>query len=167
MLAKVAIFEALYHDVEAPTRASAWSAGFDLKAYFSGADLTVYSTYGEKSFVNPTTYTPLFIAPGSVALIPTGFKIQLPKEFEAQIRPRSGLALKQKLVPINSPGTIDADFPGEWAVLLENRSKNVQLVNHGDRIAQAVIARYETLVFDEGRVEVITERAGGYGSTGK
>lgn len=166
-MSRYAVIEKLYPDVEVPKRATAWSAGLDLQAYFSGKELVMYTATGEKAMAFPDKETGLYIPPGSVALIPTGYKIKLPEGCEAQIRPRSGLALKKKLVPVNSPGTIDADFPGEWAVLLENRSKNVHLVLHGERIAQAVIARYETLYLDAGIVGITTDREGGYGSTGK
>lgn len=101
-------------------------------------------------------------------LIPTGLFIELPAGFEAQIRPRSGLAYKHGLSIVNSPGTIDADYRGEIKVLLVNLSKTPFTVKHGERIAQMVIAKHERVVWEE--VETLSETdrgAGGYGSTGK
>lgn len=101
-------------------------------------------------------------------LVPTGLFIALGKGTEAQIRPRSGMAFKQGVTVLNSPGTIDADYRGEVKVLLVNLSSQEVVINDGDRIAQMVIARHETIVWDE--VEVLDETsrgAGGFGSTGK
>jgi dUTP pyrophosphatase len=100
-------------------------------------------------------------------LVPTGLYIELPEGFEAQIRPRSGLAFKYGIGIVNSPGTIDADYRGEIKVLLINFSDQVFEVNSGDRIAQMIISRHETVNWQE--VEVLNETtrgAGGYGHTG-
>jgi dUTP pyrophosphatase len=100
-------------------------------------------------------------------LIPTGLHIELPEGFEAQIRPRSGLAFKHGIGIVNSPGTIDADYRGEVKVLLINFSDQVFEINTGDRIAQMVVARHEKVDWQE--VEVLNETmrgAGGYGHTG-
>ena len=100
-------------------------------------------------------------------MIPTGLFIQLPKGYEAQIRPRSGLAAKHGLSVTNSPGTIDADYRGEICVLLVNLSKDPFTIEPGERIAQMVIARHEHVEWEE--VEVLDEStrgAGGFGSTG-
>src|SRR4051812_42889645 len=147
------IIERLYEDVEIPTRATYGSAGYDLKAYFSGQSITMYDNNNNPYNAEPTKDFPLMIPPGSTALIPTGFKVRLQSNQEAQIRPRSGLALKQKLVPVNSPGTIDSDFPHEWAVLLYNMADVPAVIKHGDRIAQAVISIYQAVRFEEGRVD--------------
>lgn len=99
-------------------------------------------------------------------LIPTGISIALPEGFEAQIRPRSGLAIKQGLTCLNSPGTIDSDYRGEIKVILINLSKEVQQIQPGDRIAQMVIAKYERIEWEE--VQSLDETArgqGGFGST--
>lgn len=107
------------------------------------------------------------IKPLQRALIPTGLYIELPKGFEAQIRPRSGLAYKHGITVLNSPGTIDADYRGEIKILLINLSDTDFLINNGDRIAQMIIAKHEQISWDE--VEVLTETArgaGGYGHTG-
>ncbi|HEY5326535.1 MAG TPA: dUTP diphosphatase [Mucilaginibacter sp.] len=100
-------------------------------------------------------------------LIPTGLQIELPEGFEAQIRPRSGLAFKHGIGIVNSPGTIDADYRGEIKVLLINFSDKVFEINTGDRIAQMIIARHENVNWDQ--VEILNETtrgAGGYGHTG-
>lgn len=100
-------------------------------------------------------------------LIPTGLHIELPEGFEAQIRPRSGLAFKHGIGIVNSPGTIDADYRGEIKVLLINFSDQVFEINTGDRIAQMVIARHEKINWDQ--VEILNETLrgiGGYGHTG-
>ena len=100
-------------------------------------------------------------------LIPTGLHIALPEGYEAQIRPRSGLALKHGITVLNSPGTIDADYRGEVMVLLINLSQQDFVVNDGERIAQMIIARHEQAVFAEVKELDETERgAGGYGHTG-
>jgi len=101
-------------------------------------------------------------------LIPTGLYIALPKGYEAQVRPRSGLALKHGITVLNTPGTIDADYRGEICVILVNLSKEPFLINPGERIAQMVIAKHETAEWEV--VESLDETArgaGGFGSTGK
>ena len=100
-------------------------------------------------------------------LIPTGLHIALPEGYEAQVRPRSGLALKHGITVLNTPGTIDADYRGEIGVVLVNLSGKDFVVNDGERIAQMIIARYEKVVFSEVEVLDETERGeGGYGHTG-
>ena len=101
------------------------------------------------------------------AMVPTGLYIALPEGYEAQIRPRSGLAAKHGVTVCNSPGTVDADYRGEIKVILVNLSKEKFVINPGERIAQMVIAKYEKIVWDEVEVLDETERgAGGFGSTG-
>ena len=110
---------------------------------------------------------PVGLAPGARALIPTGFALELPPGFEAQLRPRSGLALKLGVTILNSPGTIDADYRGEVKVLLVNLGSEAFTVRRGMRIAQLVVARVE-----HARIEPVTELGGtprgqgGFGSTG-
>jgi len=100
-------------------------------------------------------------------LVGTGLYLELPLGFEAQIRPRSGLAFKHGLTVLNSPGTIDADYRGEIKVLLVNLSDTNFIVNDGERIAQMVIAKHETVTWETSESLSDTERgAGGYGSTG-
>jgi dUTP pyrophosphatase len=129
-----------------PAYATAQSAGMDLRANLA---------------------EPIVLHPLERRLIPTGLHIALPEGYEAQVRPRSGLALKHGLTVLNSPGTIDADYRGEIGVVLVNLSQDDFVVNDGERIAQLVISRYEqaTLVTVETLDE--TERGeGGYGHTG-
>jgi len=110
---------------------------------------------------------PVVIAPLQRALIPTGLFIELPEGFEAQIRPRSGLALKHGISIVNSPGTIDADYRGEIKVLLINLGNEDFVVEDGTRIAQMVILRHERIVWQPVESLSDTQRgAGGYGSTG-
>jgi dUTP pyrophosphatase len=110
---------------------------------------------------------PVGLAPGARALIPTGFALELPAGFEAQLRPRSGLALKAGVTILNSPGTIDADYRGEVKVLLVNLGAESFVVRRGERIAQLVVARVEHV-----RIEPVSELGGtsrgegGFGSTG-
>lgn len=129
-----------------PAYATAQSAGMDLRANI------------------PESIT---LQPLERHLIPTGLYIALPKGYEAQVRPRSGLALKHGITVLNSPGTIDSDYRGELMVLLINLSQNPFTVNDGERIAQLVIARHEQAVLTAVEVLDKTERgAGGYGHTG-
>jgi dUTP pyrophosphatase len=110
---------------------------------------------------------PIALAPGARALIPTGFALELPPGFEAQLRPRSGLALKSGVTVLNSPGTIDSDYRGEVKVLLVNLGSEPFTVRRGERIAQLVVTRVEHV-----RVEAVMELGGttrgegGFGSTG-
>lgn len=101
-------------------------------------------------------------------LVPTGLFIELPVGYEAQIRPRSGLALKKGISVLNTPGTIDADYRGEIRVILINFSKEDFVIKHGERICQMVIASHETVSWDEVELLEETERGtGGFGHTGK
>ena len=109
----------------------------------------------------------VLLKPMERKLIPTGLQIELPAGFEAQIRPRSGLAFKFGIGIVNSPGTIDADYRGEIKVLLINFSDQVFEINTGDRIAQMVVARHEQVTWEQ--VEILNDTlrgAGGYGHTG-
>lgn len=129
-----------------PAYATAQSAGMDLRANI------------------PESIT---LQPLERRLIPTGLYIALPEGYEAQVRPRSGLALKHGITVLNSPGTIDSDYRGELMVLLINLSQNLFTVNDGERIAQLVIARHEQAVLTAVEVLDETERGtGGYGHTG-
>jgi dUTP pyrophosphatase len=110
---------------------------------------------------------PVELSPGARALVPTGFALELPDGYEAQVRPRSGLALKHGVTPLNSPGTIDADYRGEVMVLMINHGSETFTIRRGDRIAQLVVAPVSRV--DLVAVEVLgaTERGpGGFGSTG-
>lgn len=108
------------------------------------------------------------LAPGQTLLIPTGFAIALPPGYEAQVRPRSGLAIRHGIGILNAPGTIDADYRGEVKVILTNFGTENFVVRRGDRIAQMVIARHERAVWEEKDVLEETGRgAGGFGHTGR
>lgn len=110
---------------------------------------------------------PVILQPMERKLIPTGLYIELPESYEAQIRPRSGLAYKHGISIVNSPGTIDADYRGEIKVLLVNLSTEAFEINTGDRIAQMVVARHEKVSWEEAEILNDTTRgAGGYGHTG-
>ncbi len=110
---------------------------------------------------------PVVLEPMGRALIPTGLFIELPVGYEAQVRPRSGLALKKGITCLNSPGTIDADYRGEIGVILANLSKETFVVENGERIAQMVVAKHERAEWLEVSELSETERgAGGFGSTG-
>lgn len=110
---------------------------------------------------------PVVLAPGERKLIPTGIAIALPEGFEAQVRPRSGLALKNGITLLNSPGTIDADYRGEVGVILANLSSQPFTVERGMRIAQMVIARYARAAWNEvADLDETARGAGGFGSTG-
>ena len=111
---------------------------------------------------------PIVLHPLERALIPTGLYLALPAGYEAQVRPRSGLALKHGVTVLNTPGTIDADYRGEVGVILVNLSNEPFTVNDGERIAQLVVARHEQAVWDSVEVLPDSERgAGGFGHTGK
>jgi dUTP pyrophosphatase len=111
---------------------------------------------------------PVVLHPMQRTLVPTGLFIQIPIGYEGQIRPRSGLAIKNGITVLNSPGTIDADYRGEVKVILINLSDNQFIINDGDRIAQLVIEQHERIIWELSEVLDITERnTGGFGHTGK
>jgi dUTP pyrophosphatase len=131
-------------------------------------DLPQYSTLfsaGMDIFAN--VEPPVIISPGKRALIPTGLFIELPAGFEAQIRPRSGLALKKGITVLNTPGTIDADYRGEIGIILINLSDEDFTVNDGDRICQMIISRHETIEWELcDQLNQSSRGAGGFGHTG-
>ena len=163
------LFERLHEEVELPARATANSAGHDLKAFLLGEPRVKLSHDGgllERAPTATSAGPTLELLPGERAIVPLGFRATLPPGFEAQIRPRSGTSFKTSLAVANSPGTIDPDYNGEWGVLVRNDGPKPILIAHGERIAQMVIARYEVIEFEEGTVRRTTERDGGFGSTG-
>ncbi|MBN3035988.1 MAG: dUTP diphosphatase [Bacteroidales bacterium] len=130
-----------------PSYETARSAGMDLRAELN---------------------EPVELKPLQRALIPTGLYIELPEGYEAQIRPRSGLAIRHGISLLNTPGTIDADYRGEIQIILVNLSGETFNVSDGDRIAQMIISRYETVTWE--KVDLLEETSrgsGGFGSTGK
>lgn len=131
---------------ELPAYNTLFSAGMDLRAFLN---------------------EPVSLLPLERKLIPTGLFIELPAGFEAQIRPRSGLALKKGISVLNSPGTIDADYRGEIGVILINLSNQEVVIESGERICQMIVSKHETIQWDE--VSVLEESirgAGGFGHTG-
>lgn len=111
---------------------------------------------------------PVRLAPGERALVPTGLYMELPAGYEAQVRPRSGLALKQGITVLNAPGTVDADYRGEVGVILINLGQTEFVVEDGERVAQLVVAPYVQVQWTEAGALTETDRgAGGFGSTGK
>ena len=135
----------------------------------SANPLPEYATPGSSGMdIRANLDTELIIQSLERVLIPTGLFIELPEGYEAQIRPRSGLAIKQGITCLNTPGTIDADYRGEIKIILINLSKEEQVIQPGDRIAQLVIQKVEKGVWNEVEQLDITERsAGGFGHTGK
>lgn len=132
---------------ELPAYSTALSAGMDLRANLE---------------------EPIVLKSLERTLVPTGLFIELPVGYEAQIRPRSGLAIKKGITVLNTPGTIDADYRGEIKVILVNLSNEEFVINHGERICQMVIAKHETVAWKPVEVLEETERgAGGFGHTGK
>ncbi len=132
-----------------PVYATSHAAGMDVSACLEG---------------------PVTIEPMATALIPSGFAIELPEGYEAQLRPRSGLALRSMISLPNTPATIDADYRGEVKVILINYGKEAFMVNHGDRIAQMVVAKVEHVEFREvdglGELGTTMRGEGGFGHTG-
>ncbi len=135
------------------------------------------SRYGAPSYSTPLSAgmdlradlaEPVVLKPLQRLLVPTGLRIELPEGYEAQIRPRSGLAIKHGISLVNTPGTVDADYRGEIKVILVNLSSEDFTVNPGERIAQMVVARHERVEWEE--VEELAESSrgeGGFGSTGR
>ncbi len=134
----------------------------------SSHDLPAYETIGSAGMDLRANLDETFILkPFERSAIPTGLFIELPQGYEAQIRPRSGLSLKTGLSIPNSPGTIDSDYRGEIKVIVANLSNEIVEINHGDRIAQIVLAKYERINWTEVDDIDSTERGtGGFGSTG-
>ena len=135
----------------------------------SGNPLPAYATAGSAGMdLYAHLHSSVVLAPLERRLIPTGLFIELPTGYEAQIRPRSGLALKQGITCLNSPGTIDADYRGEIGVILINLSNEIQVLSPGDRIAQMVIAPVMQISWEPVTELTATSRGtGGFGSTGK
>jgi dUTP pyrophosphatase len=135
----------------------------------SSNPLPGYATAGSSGMdIRASLESPLHLSSLARTLVPTGLFIELPEGYEAQIRPRSGLAIKQGITCLNTPGTIDSDYRGEIKIILINLSAEEQVIQPGDRIAQLVIQKVEKGSWKEVNVLDITERnAGGFGHTGK
>lgn len=144
MQVKVSIINRSHHAL--PSYSTLLSAGMDIRANLDEA---------------------IILQPGERRLIPTGLFIALPEGYEAQIRPRSGLAIKHGITVLNSPGTIDADYRGEVGIILINHSDKAFVIEDGERVGQMVVARYSRVEWQETDSLDETERgAGGFGHTG-
>jgi dUTP pyrophosphatase len=144
MAVKVSIINRSHHAL--PSYSTLLSAGMDVRANLEEA---------------------ITLQPGERRLIPTGLFIALPEGYEAQIRPRSGLAIKHGITVLNSPGTIDADYRGEIGIILINHSDKAFVIEDGERVGQMVVAQYSRVEWDETDTLDETERgAGGFGHTG-
>ena len=142
---KVRIVNKSKHDL--PSYSTVFSAGMDLRAYLD---------------------KPRILKPGARDLIPTGLFVELPRGYEAQIRPRSGLAIKKGVTVLNTPGTIDSDYRGEICIIMINLSDEDFIINNGERICQMIIARHETIEWEETELLKDTARGkGGFGHTGQ
>lgn len=143
---KVTRLQAGFEDIPLPEYATALSAGVDLRAALE---------------------EPLELQPGDIVAVPTNLAIELPPDYEAQVRPRSGLALKHGIILPNSPGTIDADYRGEVRVIMSNIGKAPYVIRRGERIAQLVIAPVTHVLWQETTALNETERGvGGFGHSG-
>ena len=133
----------------------------------SNNDLPKYATIDSAGLdLRANISEPIVIKPLERKLIPTGLYISLPKGYEMQVRPRSGMAIKHGITCINTPGTIDSDYRGEYKVPLHNHSNIPATVNHGDRIAQMVIMPFIAVELEEGDLSNTARGSGGFGSTG-
>ncbi len=135
----------------------------------SSNPLPEYATEGSAGMdLRANIETPVTLQPMERMLIPTGLFIELPPDYEAQVRPRSGLAIKHGLTCLNSPGTVDSDYRGEIKVILINLSQEPHTIQHGDRIAQMVISKVEKIKWKAVEKIKSTDRGeGGFGHTGK
>ena len=130
-----------------PSYSTLFSAGMDLRAHLD---------------------EPITLMPGARVLVPTGLYVSIPKGYEAQIRPRSGLALKKGISLLNTPGTIDADYRGEIGIIVVNHSQEDFVISDGERVAQMVVARYETVEWEPcDSLDETARGAGGFGHTGQ
>jgi dUTP pyrophosphatase len=146
---KIKLLENFDKELELPKYETAQAAGADLRACLVDSE-------------------PFIIKPGQRVLIPTGLSFEIEPGYEVQIRPRSGLSLKTGLLVVNSPGTIDADYRGEVKIILGNMGDNVEIIHHGDRIAQMVMMPITQAKFEITDTLSETDRGtGGFGSTGK
>jgi dUTP pyrophosphatase len=161
----VITYESLHPDVPTPARATRQAAGYDVCAYLIGRSVRVSDGLKVRERASDDVHR-LHLEPGEIALVPLGFKARLPDGYEAQVRIRSSIAFKKGLIIPNGPGTIDADYPDEWMVMLKNDSLRAVVIEHGERIAQVIIARFAVLEWTSGSVGTSTDRVGGIGSTG-
>lgn len=157
-----------------PKYETSQSAGLDIRADFSNNDLNhPIKLFGDGQFVPANEVQKsscLYLEPGSRALIPTGLYIAIPNGYELQLRPRSGLALKEGISMVNCVGTIDADYRNEIGVILINHSNKVVCIEDGERICQGILNKVERIEWDEvNSIKELgtTDRKNGFGHTGK
>ena len=158
------VFFILEKGVEMPQKATSGASGYDFKAH------SFKVIYRDKREIplDDSNYSKLILNPGERVLISTGVKMQIPQGYELQMRSRSGLTLKQGLIVLNAPGTIDSDYIGDIGVILYNAGEIAQEIRKGDRICQGVFAKVEEPKFQETFMFDQTERgSNGYGSTGR
>ena len=160
------VFEALAPDVELPSRETEGSAGYDVRAYLVGRSVKTRLGCTGDLCDRAVESGRLTLDPGDVSLVPTGFKASVPVGYEAQVRIRSSMAFKRGLILPNAPGTIDADYPDEWLIMVKNDSAQAVVIEHGERLAQVVLNRFEVVPWERGVVGLTTDRMGGFGSTG-
>jgi len=136
---------------------------------FNDIPLPSYSTEGSSGMdIRAAVAEDLFINPGEVVLVPTNFSVEIPDGYEIQVRPRSGLAIKNGIGLLNSPGTIDSDYRGEIKIIMMNFGKEIFKISRGDRIAQLILSRYYTAQFIESDELKDSQRGeGGFGHTGQ
>jgi dUTP pyrophosphatase len=161
------VFHALSDDVTMPARETKESAGYDVRAYLRGRSVQIRRGANGSTEAVRIVAGRLELEPGDTALVPTGFRARVPAGYEAQVRIRSSMAFKRGLTLPNAPGTIDADYPDEWLIMVRNDSRQPVAVEHGERIAQVILSRFEVLDWEVGDVGVSTDRQGGFGSTGE
>lgn len=158
------VFFILEKGTEMPQKATFGASGYDFKAHSFRA---IYRGNNEFS-LEDSNHSKITLKPGERILISTGVKMQIPKGYELQIRSRSGLTLKQGLIVLNAPGTIDSDYIGDIGVILYNAGEVAQEIHKGERICQGVFAKVEEPKFQETFMFNQTERGSdGYGSTGR
>lgn len=142
----VIYFEKIHPKAVVPEKKSEQAAGYDIFACLE-KELTIY--------------------PLEVVAVPTGLRLAIPERFHLSIRPRSGLALHHQITLINSPATIDSDFRGELKILMINLGKEPYTIQHGDRIAQALLEKNYHITWQEGKLNITQRGEGGFGSTGR
>lgn len=160
--------ERVYHDAVVPTKASDYAACYDLSAYTAEVDVKIIKASGEK--YNAFSKAGIIEIPaGARALIPTGFKMRCPEGYSIDFLPRSGMAFKEGVSVVNAPGIIDHDYSDQCYVALINTTENTVVIKHGQRIAQMRLAPVipTELEVVKTLTPVMTNRAGGFGSTGK
>jgi len=148
---------------------SAVGVALQVLAHGDGLPLPAYATAGSAGVdLAAAVAEPVVLGPGARAAVPTGIALALPQGYEAQLRPRSGLALEHGITLLNSPGTIDADYRGEIRAILVNLGSEPVTIRRGDRVAQLVIAPVTRVTFERAAMLPASERgAGGFGSTGR